>query len=96
MPTPRFQQFVHDLVDLTLAVDVDAAGGLIEDQYLGIGAEPLGYDDLLLVSAESCIAVVYASGALMASRTMYSLISLSILPWLTIPIVVRRSRLGSA
>jgi len=33
-PYASFQQLVHDLIDLTLAVDIDATAGLIEDQHL--------------------------------------------------------------
>ena len=31
--------------------DVDAAGGLVDDQQLRVGGQPLGEDDLLLVAA---------------------------------------------
>ena len=37
-------------VDLGLGADVDAAGGLVEEQELGLGQEPAGEDALLLVA----------------------------------------------
>src|SRR5690606_24708124 len=42
---------VDELVDLHLRPDVDAAGGLVEEQDEGVGGEPLAHDDLLLVAA---------------------------------------------
>ena len=38
-------------VHLGLGADVDAAGGLVDDQQLRVGGQPLGDDDLLLVAA---------------------------------------------
>jgi hypothetical protein len=45
---PLLHQLVHQLVDLGFRPDVDAPGRLVEDQEAGLGAEPLGQDDLLL------------------------------------------------
>src|SRR5690625_3304077 len=42
---------VDEFVDLDLGADVDAAGGLVEQQHLGAGEDPAAQDDLLLVSA---------------------------------------------
>ena len=42
---------VDDRVDLVLRADVDAAGRLVEDQHVGVGEDPLGQHDLLLVAA---------------------------------------------
>ena len=50
-PDSYFQQLVHDLIDLTLAVDIGATGRLIEDRHLGLGSQPLGHNDLLLIAA---------------------------------------------
>ena len=47
LPGELGEQPVH----LGLGADVDAAGGLVDDQQLGIGGQPLGDDDLLLVAA---------------------------------------------
>ena len=44
-------QPVDDRVDLVLRADVDAAGGLVEDQHVGVGVDPLRQHDLLLVAA---------------------------------------------
>ena len=40
-----------ELVDVPLGADVDAAGRVVEDNEVGIGLQPLGQDDLLLVAA---------------------------------------------
>jgi len=42
---------VHEVVDLLLRAHIHAAGGLIEDQHLRRGDQPLGDRDLLLVPA---------------------------------------------
>src|SRR5829696_1165454 len=42
---------VDDRVDLVLRTDVDAAGGLVEDEHVGVGVDPLRQHDLLLVAA---------------------------------------------
>ena len=47
LPGELGEQPVH----LGLGADVDAAGGLVDDQQPGIGGQPLGDDDLLLVAA---------------------------------------------
>ena len=44
-------QLAHQLVDLALRADVDAARRLIEDQNLRVGRQPFADDDLLLVAA---------------------------------------------
>jgi hypothetical protein len=49
-PFPCVGQPLDDPVDLVLRPHVDAAGGLVEDEQLGLGEEPLGEDDLLLVA----------------------------------------------
>ena len=48
---PLAGQLGEQPVDLGLGADVDAAGGLVDDQQLGLGGQPLGDDDLLLVAA---------------------------------------------
>src|ERR671920_859228 len=45
------RQVVHEAVDLRLRPDVDAAGGLIQQQDVWLAGERLGDDDLLLVAA---------------------------------------------
>ena len=47
LPGELGEQPVH----LGLGADVDAPGGLVDDQQLGVGGQPLGDDDLLLVAA---------------------------------------------
>ena len=44
-------EFVDELLDLGLGSDVDAAGGLVEDQEFGVGHQPAGQEHFLLVSA---------------------------------------------
>ena len=39
------------LVDLVFRAHVDAAGGLVQQQDLGLGQKPAAQDDLLLVAA---------------------------------------------
>src|SRR5438128_890869 len=54
MPMARIavvHQVVHDVVDLDLGPDVDPPGGLVEDQDLGLGQQPLREHHFLLVSA---------------------------------------------
>ena len=41
----------HQLVDLALRADVDAARRLVEDEHVAVAQEPFGNDDLLLVAA---------------------------------------------
>ena len=48
---PERGQVVDDLVDIRLGADVDAPGGLVEDQHGRLGVEPLGEHRLLLVAA---------------------------------------------
>src|SRR5689334_2139836 len=48
---PTRAQRADDFVDLPLGPDVHAARGLVEDQHVDVGLEPLGEDDLLLVAA---------------------------------------------
>lgn len=43
-------QIVHQPVDFELRAHVHAPGGLVEDEDLGVGFEPLGQDDLLLIA----------------------------------------------
>ena len=47
----RRRELGDEPVDLDLGADVDAAGGLVEDQDPRPGGQPLGQDDLLLVAA---------------------------------------------
>ena len=47
---PVIRQLLDDLIDLVFRADVDAPGRLVEDEDLGIGIDPLGEDDLLLVA----------------------------------------------
>ena len=44
-------QLADQFVDLGLGADVDAAGGLVEQEDLGLDQEPAGEDALLLVAA---------------------------------------------
>lgn len=44
-------EVVDEALDLGLGADVDAPGGLVEQQDLGLQAEPAGQQDLLLVAA---------------------------------------------
>ena len=46
-----FGELVDELVNLVLGPDVDAAGGFVEDDDLGVALEPLGENDLLLIAA---------------------------------------------
>ena len=45
------QEVDHDLVDFLLRPDVDAVGGLIENENFATGVEPLAEHNLLLVAA---------------------------------------------
>ena len=44
-------QLDDQLLDLGLGAHVDAAGGLVQDQEVGVGGQPAGQDDLLLVAS---------------------------------------------
>ena len=44
-------QFVHEIVDVALGADVDAACRFIHDDDGGVHADPFGDDDLLLIAA---------------------------------------------
>ncbi len=44
-------QLADDLIDAVLVADVDADRRAVEDQHLGVGGEPLGEHDPLLVAA---------------------------------------------
>ena len=44
-------QVDDELIDLILGAHVDAAGGLVQQQHLGVGEEPAAENDLLLVAA---------------------------------------------
>ena len=44
-------ELLDEVVDLFFGPDVDAAGGLVEDQDIAVAHEPLRDDDLLLVAA---------------------------------------------
>ena len=50
-PLPRGGQVVDDAVDVLLGADVDAAGGVVEEEDVGIAQQPAGEQDLLLVAA---------------------------------------------
>ena len=45
------RQGEDELVDLRLRAHVDALRGVVHQQYVGVGVEPAGEDDLLLVAA---------------------------------------------
>ena len=51
MRIPALRELVHELVDLVLGADVDAAGRVVQDEDPRLGHQPLGDDDLLLVAA---------------------------------------------
>src|SRR5699024_11956891 len=59
-------EVTHELVDGPLGADVDAAGGLVHDDDAGVGDEPLGQDDLLLVATgqEADLVAAAAGGEL--------------------------------
>ena len=42
---------VHELIDLILCAHIDAAGGLVKDDNIGLGCQRLAHDHLLLVAA---------------------------------------------
>ena len=46
-----FGELVDQLINFVLGPDVDASGGFVEDDHLGVALEPLGENDLLLVAA---------------------------------------------
>ena len=48
---PWRHRLADEVVDLGPGVHVDALGGLVEQQHLGVAAQPPGQDDLLLVAA---------------------------------------------
>ena len=50
-PLPASRELHHQPVDLLLAADVDPVRGLVEDEDVGAGVEPLRQHDLLLVAA---------------------------------------------
>ncbi len=45
------RKLTHQTVDFAFCADVDAAGGLVEDQHLRVHCQPFGEHDLLLVAA---------------------------------------------
>ena len=51
MPAPRCGQPVHQVVDLDLGADVDAARGLVEDEDARVAGQPLAEHHLLLIAA---------------------------------------------
>ena len=48
---PVISQGTDHVEDLGLGADIDAGGRLVKDEDVGLSAEPLGDDDLLLVAA---------------------------------------------
>ena len=69
MATPLVGQLAHQLVDLALGADVDAARRLVEDHQLRPHRQPLGQHHLLLVAARQRARLgVSTDGALMPSR----------------------------
>ena len=58
-----FCEAADDLVDLALGADVDALSGLVEDQELGLGREPAGEGNLLLIAAGEAAAAGFRTGA---------------------------------
>ncbi|ADI10120.1 hypothetical protein SBI_07000 [Streptomyces bingchenggensis BCW-1] len=61
---PGGGEFVDELVDLDLGAHVDSAGGLVEDEHLAVGQQPLADDDLLLIAAgQGAYALVETSHA---------------------------------
>ena len=65
MPLPSSASRLMIVVDLVLGADVDAAGGLVEDQHVGVGEHPLRQHDLLLVAAGELAGERATVGALM-------------------------------
>jgi hypothetical protein len=60
------------VVDRGLAVDVDAAGRLVEDQQVLGGGEPLGQHDLLLVAAREELHLLVQAGGAQVDRVVSS------------------------
>ena len=50
-PRPVARELVDERLDLALRADVDAARGLVDDEELGLRAQPAGEQHLLLVAA---------------------------------------------
>ncbi len=46
-----FAEIPHDLEDLLLGLEIDAAGGFVEEHDARVGVEPFAEDDFLLISA---------------------------------------------
>ncbi len=58
-----------ELVDLGAGADVDAAGGLVEDQHPAVAEQPAGEHDLLLVAArQGADGAGHAVGAYVEAR----------------------------
>jgi len=58
------REAADDLVDLALGADVDALRRFVEDEQLGLGREPAGEGDFLLVAAGKAAAGRVGAGAL--------------------------------
>ena len=50
-PLPAAARLVDDAVDVLLGADIDAAGGVVEEQHGGIAQQPARQQDLLLIAA---------------------------------------------
>ncbi len=74
-------ELVEQVVDLLLRADVDAPGGLVEDQDVAVALQPLGQHDLLLVAAGEVADRWPTDGVLVRSAsTHFSSATLRILP----------------
>ena len=67
-PDPLLRQRLDQRVDLGLGADVDAPRRLVEDQHLGLGGEPAGEHDLLLVAARELADRLGSDGVLTRRR----------------------------
>ena len=45
------RQLIHQLINIALGTHVNAAGGLVHDDNIGLLADPFGNNNLLLVTA---------------------------------------------
>ena len=54
---------IDNAVDFLLCADVHASGGLVQNQDLGIGVDPLSQNNLLLVTAGQVVALVVGTKA---------------------------------
>ena len=61
-------EFFHQAVDFLLGPDIDASGGLVEEQHLGFEGEPFSDDHLLLVATREKLDHLAIAGGLDAQR----------------------------